>query len=91
LEIKEIKRLDDGKPYAIEVRNEYNDLKIHIKWDGCIDISKYWNGTSPENNDEDNTDYIHVCEVKEFIKELQSVVNIAEKNFSKDNFNDYWE
>lgn len=61
-----------------------------MKWDGCIDLRRYWNGDTADNNSEDNVDYIHICEVKEFIKELQSVVDIAEQNFSKDDFDNYW-
>lgn len=48
------------------------------------------NGDTPEEHTEDNTSYIHICEVKEFIKELQEIVDIAEKNFHEDDFKNYW-
>lgn len=90
MEIKEIKRLEDGKPYAITVVNDYDNLEIRMKWDGCIDINKYSNGDTPENYSVDNVCYMHICEVQEFINELQSVVNIAKENFSEDDFKNYW-
>lgn len=89
--VKEIKRLDDGRPFVIEARSEYEDLQVHMKWDGCINLYKYSNGDTPEAHTEDNTSYIHICEVKEFIKELQDIVDIAEKNFHEDDFKNYWE
>lgn len=91
MNVKEVKRLDDGRPYAIEARSENEDLQVHMKWDGCIDLRKYNNGTTPENHKEADCDYIHICEVKEFIVELQKIVNIAENVFHEDDFKDYWE
>lgn len=88
--INEIKRLDNSRPYVIEARNEYGDLQVHMKWDGCIDLYKYSNGYTIEEHSEDNVVNLHICEVKEFIKELQDVVKIAEQNFHKDDFEKYW-
>lgn len=89
MNIKEIKLTEDGKPFVIRTVNDYNDLSIRMKWDGCIDIRKYENGDSPDNYNSQNVSYMHICEVKEFIKELQDVVRIAEENFGED-FKDYW-
>lgn len=86
--IKGVRRTEDGETLSIRVVNEYNNLEVTMKWDGCINISKYYNGDTPENHS-GNVDYMHICEVKDFIKELQDVVRIAEEMFG-DNFEDYW-
>lgn len=39
--VKEIKRLDDGRPFVIEARSECENLQVHMKWDGCINLYKY--------------------------------------------------
>ena len=82
--------MDDGTPYVIQVRSEDNDMEIHMKWDGCIDLRTYSNGSTPDDYSEENICYIHICDVKEFIKKLQDITYIAEQNFRKDNFEDYW-
>lgn len=88
--IHKIKTSDYNKPYLIVARNEDNNLLARIKWDGCVNLYKYTNGDTPDNYSYDNVDYFHICEVKEFIKELQSIVDIAENTFNHDDFENYW-
>ena len=74
------------------VDEDCRDIEITLKWDGCIDINTYSNGSNPEevlnNND---VDYIHICDVQRFIKQLQEVVEIAKEKFSEEDFKRYWE
>lgn len=92
-EIKNIKKTDDGEVLNIEVRDEYEGLQAYIKWDGCINLYRYFNGASPDSlhNKDSDVDYIHICEVKEFIDFLQGIVDITKDNFSESNFSNYWE
>lgn len=91
MKVKEIKKLDNGTPFGIEVRNEYNNLKIDMKWDGCVNIRKYYNGDTPEENTSENVSYMHICELKEFISELQEALDIAKEVFGDETFEEYYE
>ena len=83
MNIKEIKTTTDGKPFVIRTINDYNNLSIRMKWDGCIDIVK-------RDLIDNTSSYMHICEVKEFIRELQDIIRIAEENFG-DDFKEYWD
>ncbi len=48
-----------------------------VKWDGCVHLNKYWNGATKEDDDEDNTDYIHICDIDDMIERLQEIKAIA--------------
>ena len=91
MKITKIEKNENGVPYIINVINDSNDIYIKIKWDGCININKFSNGKTPITATDDDRDYIHICEVKSFIKDLQNVVAIAKDNFSKVDFENNWE
>lgn len=78
-EIKVVRAED----YCIDFSNEYGDLFVHAKWDGCCDINRYYNGfTYKDRNSKDpnyNADYIHICDLREFIKFLTEVADRAEQ------------
>lgn len=84
----------NDKTISIELVNKNNDMSIGIKWDGCGNLTKFYNGYSP--NDEyteevgENSDYIHICEMKEFIEHLQEIVKIAEDNFTREDYEQGW-
>lgn len=83
MNIKEVCKTKDGKPFVIRTVNDYDDLEIRMQWDGCIDIVK-------RDLIDNTSSYMHVCEVKEFIRELRDIVRIAEENFG-DGFKEYWD
>lgn len=92
-EIDNIHRTREGKPVSIRlIDKERRNMEINMKWDGCIDLFKYDNGYTVDDKatDEDDVDYIHICEVKEFIARLEEVVRIAEENFEKEDFENGW-
>lgn len=97
-EIKQINREDfSGKNNPVSIRlinEEYNDTEAYIKWDGCIEFRKYWNGYIPDDEyskeKEENCDYIHICDIDEMILKLQELKRIAKEYFSEDNYNSYW-
>lgn len=85
----------DGKNISLELVNKDSNMKIGIKWDGCSNLTKFYNGYNPEDNPtrevEENSDYIHICEMKEFIEQLQEIIKVAEDNFTKEDFENGWE
>lgn len=83
--IKNINKTEENKIFIMELVNENNDLTVRAKWDGCCDIKKYSDEVT-----KDNIDYIHICELQEFINNLQEVVNLAKENFSEDDYERYW-
>lgn len=67
-DIKKIHQTDDGTPVVIELKDKDEELTISTKWDGCIDLNY-------------NDDYIHICNVEDFISKLQEVIKISEEHF----------
>ena len=90
MEVKEIKCTDDGRPYLEELTNESKNLTMSLKWDGCVNLKMYNNGDTYEKYTADNIDYIHICELKVFIEELQRAFDIAKARFDKNDFDSYW-
>jgi len=55
-------------------------LSAVIRVDGCVHLRRYYNGTTPEQDDRDETDYIHICDLAAFIKELTELRDFALAN-----------
>ena len=89
-DIKNISKTNDGFITAVELRdNNYNAIRLDFKWDGCINLWKYYNGYTPDDNSpeaQDNMDYIHVCNLQEFINQLQEVLVIAKDILGEEKF-----
>ncbi len=70
--------------YVMEFTNEYEDFHVSAKWDGCCHIRRYYNGyTYKDEGEEVDVDYIHICELREFI---QFLTEIADKCEAKNGF-----
>jgi len=93
--VHKINKTNDGELIvSVELRDkEYNTLELSFKWDGCVNLWKRYNGYT--NDDEfsqeieGNMDYIHICDLEEFINQLQEVLIIAkdilgEEKYEKD-------
>ena len=67
--------------YCLECCNELRDFHVYAKWDGCCDIFNYSNGYTYEDKDipEDEIDYIHICNLRSFIKFLTEIADKAEQ------------
>ena len=62
------------------VDEDYDKTQITVKWDGCCDITKHSNSstvTHPSKDYENDMDYIHICDLKEFIDLLEQVYENA--------------
>ena len=69
------------KRYVLECSNEYGDIHVYAKWDGCCNIYRYYNGYTyrDKNISEDEVDYIHICNLRKFIKFLTDIADKAEQ------------
>ena len=69
----------------LDLRNSENNLQIDITWEGCAHISMLSNGVTFDSPCEDQIkerDYVHICDLAEFIEQLQEAYNRAkEKGF----------
>ena len=62
----------------LEFRDELDFLSIDIKWDGCTNIRNSANGFTVDESLKDNcAGYIHICDLQEFIAQLQQVLDAA--------------
>lgn len=56
-----------------------------VKWDGCIHFSRAYNEPFKEhghNGSEDNSDYIHICDIDEYIEILTKLRDAAKIYFA---------
>ena len=67
--------------YYLKCCNEYRDFDVTARFDGCCDIFRYDNGyvCGDENIPEDEQDYIHICDLRGFIKFLTEIADKAEQ------------
>ena len=69
--------------YCVDFANEYGDFFVTAKWDGCCHIYRYYNGATFEDKRPDDpnseSDYIHICDLREFISFLTEVADKAER------------
>ena len=94
-DVKKINKTNDGLITSVELRDStYNATELDFKWDGCINLWKYYNGYTPDDNSkesEENMDYIHICGLKEFINQLQEVMTIAKDILGEEEFDKNFE
>lgn len=66
--------------HVLECCSEEKDFHVYAKWDGCCDITRYYNGNTYETGDsEGDNDYIHICDLREFIRFLTDIADEAEQ------------
>ena len=51
--------------------DEIAEYEATCRWDGCTDLHAFFNGDDSGN--EESTDYIHICELPNFIAQLQAL------------------
>ena len=80
--IKEVIKSDDGNMVlSVKLRDVVNNsYSAFFKWDGCMEITKYDNGYTPDDpyseEVEENSDSIHICHIDEMIERLQEIKEI---------------
>jgi hypothetical protein len=65
----------------IIVFNDDETIEATLKWDGCVDYRKSWNGYKVDDAPEGETNYIHICDLNEFIEQLQELKRMALEHF----------
>jgi hypothetical protein len=69
--------------YVMEFANDQKDFHVYAKWDGCCDINRYYNGDTYKTEYSDcneEPDYIHICDLREFIEFLTEIADKCEAN-----------
>ena len=55
------------------------DWLVEVKWDGCVHIFRYLNGSTANTFDESDVDYLHVCDLDEFAESLMELAQETKK------------
>jgi hypothetical protein len=73
-----------GHNNVICFRDELCFYQAYIKWDGCIDLTRYYNQPFTSNNDLCDYDNIRICDLDEFINMLIELKEKAKEQFGED-------
>jgi len=57
--------------------SEFRDWEFHAKWDGCVEVVRYFNGSTPENYNPDDVQCLHICDAGELMDQLFQLVRHA--------------
>lgn len=57
------------------------DLAVTCKWDGCVDMN-----VGVILGPEDQRDYVHICDLDDFIRQLERVRDAARAHFGDNGF-----
>lgn len=77
-EVKKVNTMDDSEDMvSVVLRDESNTTEVSFKWDGCIDLRRYFNGCTADDKwskeVEANSDYIHICDINDAIEKLEEI------------------
>ena len=63
-----------------------DDFEAFVKWDGCCDIRRHHNDSTPAEPIVRDVDRIHICDLRDFIERLEQLEawckSMPEKNSS---------
>jgi len=81
-------QVKEKEDHSLILVNEDKTFQIRITFDGCYHIENFCNGynadTEKEALETDNRDYMHICDINVFIKELQDCRHKAIKHFNNE-------
>jgi hypothetical protein len=77
-------KTQDGWLEVVHPKGWYSAI---VRDDGCIHFYRYHNVpiTDPEHDDDELTDYLHICDIDEEIRRLQALKTMARRQFG-----DWW-
>ncbi len=58
--------------------------RAYVKWDGCIDLEFFHNGTNPLDENVDDRDYLHICNLDDLIRRLEGLRRIATGRYGEE-------
>lgn len=77
---------DKGEGWIDLIYQSYKDgshwVNAGVKFDGCVHFRKAYN--SPFPKEDEDQDYIHICDIDEMIKQLTLLKEAASKHFGED-------
>jgi len=83
-------KLVSGHEGCLQLSNEAKDRTFAIRFDGCIHIDDYCNETTYDTFDTFDSvtnlefhDYLHICDLDEFIEQLIEVKHRAKEHFGE--------
>jgi hypothetical protein len=68
-----------SEDHWLEVKDPDGWYSAVVKWDGCIHYMTYSN--EPMSQDEENQDYLHICDIQGEIDRLYSLLQVARKHY----------
>jgi hypothetical protein len=74
---------EESRPHWLEVKDPEGWYEAIVKWDGCIELSRFFNLPLPRRADDEAQmeDHIHICDLDGFIARLQALKNVAREYF----------
>lgn len=79
--------------YTLEIKDPEGWRSARVRWDGCVHYYRYFNtplGMDAKNDNEENN-YIHICDIDEEIARLQSLKRLATNWFAQYGQSEYWQ
>lgn len=91
VDLNSLWKIDAAKTqdHWLEVVDPEGWWKASVKWDGCIHFTRYFNipyedGQDRTKDEQATEDYIHICDLDDYIRRLQALRFMADKHFKKD-------
>lgn len=72
------KNQDKSNGYSLKLEDVQDRFTADVRGDGCVNLRRYYGA-----DDEDN-DYIHICDLDAMIEKLQAVKAAALEHFGDD-------
>ena len=64
---------------ALEFESKDGDWKFDVRRDGCVHIKRFSNGSRLDALDNPDMDYLHVCDLGDFIRTLTQLAAATEE------------
>ena len=79
-------KITDETEYVIKVEDPEGWRNADCRWDGCVHYFRHFNLPMHDSaRDEDDTNYLHICELDEEIERLTSLRDLLKtRGFPRD-------
>lgn len=68
----------------LDLWNEQEGLTAGVKFDGCIHLHRYFNGSWIGADESDDVCYMHICDVDKMIDALTKIRAMAKEHFGEE-------
>jgi len=73
---------DKTKEHWLEVKDPEGWWSAVVKKDGCVHLNRYY-GSPMSDQNENETDYIHICDIDDAIERLKALKQMALAHFGE--------